>query len=238
MNRIGVILIATGRYKQFVAPLVAQCEQYFCPGVDKEYCLFHDELKPLFEAQQISFPVAHLPWPLPTLMRYQYITRNAKLFRDIFSHLFYLDVDMALHAPAEFDALFGDGLTLTQHPGFHSAPLSALPYCINPASKAFFRRDHVLTTPRYYAGGVQGGTVESYLALAQMCAAWCAEDLKNHVIPEWHDESYLNRYAAEIAPAKVLSPSYCWHACAGGNFPKIIEALDKPHGWCREHNPQ
>ena len=49
----------------------------------------------------------------------------------------------------------------------------------------------------YVAGGLNGGTAAAYLALCRELKKRTDEDLQNNVIARFHDESQLNRLAAE-----------------------------------------
>ena len=54
-------------------------------------------------------------------------------------------------------------------------------------------------------------------------------DLKNNVIPKWHDESHLNRYFIDHTPTVFLSPSYCFPLGEDSPFePKLVTLINKP----------
>jgi hypothetical protein len=60
----------------------------------------------------------------------------------------------------------------------------------------------------YYAGAVNGGS--AYLKMANTIKKWVDADATNGFVPDWHDESYLNKYLALNPPTISLDPSYCY----------------------------
>ena len=65
-----------------------------------------------------------------------------------------------------------------------------------------------MTEGYYYFGAFWGGKKNNVL---QMCKAirrriWA--DLHNNVIPQWHDESHLNRYMMDNPPKITLEAGY------------------------------
>ncbi len=70
-----------------------------------------------------------------------------------------------------------------------------LPYDKNPNSKAYISD---FDAKYYVMGGFNGGTSEGFLKLIKTLKDWTDIDLKNKVMPTWHDESMLNRYLATV----------------------------------------
>ena len=60
----------------------------------------------------------------------------------------------------------------------------------------------------YYAGAVNGGSL--YLKMAHTIKNWIDQDAAYDFVPDWHDESYLNKYLAFNPPTISLDPSYCF----------------------------
>ena len=60
------------------------------------------------------------------------------------------------------------------------------------------------------SGGLNGGTAAAFLQLCHELARRTEDDLARGVIARWHDESQLNRYAAERSDYRLLTPAY-WY---------------------------
>jgi len=224
MSSISLCVIATGKYTQFLPKLFASADKYFLDSYDVRYKIFTDagchDAKP--KRPYHFFAAEHLCWPLPTLLRFHRISRIAST-----DFIFYIDADMEFVRPVG-DEILGD-LVAVQHPGFFGKPRYEFTYETNPRSRAYIPA-HEGT--HYFAGGFQGGSREHYgKAMAWMRDA-INEDLRNHVIPVWHDESVYNRYLASMPPTVILSPDYCSTPQMRHDTRRIV-ALDKDHGAMR-----
>tara|TARA_R110002110_G_scaffold96612_3_gene248694 strand:+ start:1531 stop:2205 length:675 start_codon:yes stop_codon:yes gene_type:complete len=218
--KVGLIIIATGAYDQFVEPLLDSVDRWFLNGHDVRYYLFTDNEK-LLSTDRVGLTVTykkHEPWPNPTLLRYKCITEHSDLFDDR-DYLYYCDADMLFENNVG-DEILSDRV-VTIHPGYlgkRGTPES------NPKSTAYININDPIV---YYAGGFNGGTKKEFLLMAKQLSKNIDDDLENDIIAVWHDESHLNRYFMDNNPTKVLSPAYCHF----GNIPmerKLI-ALDKNH---------
>ena len=59
----------------------------------------------------------------------------------------------------------------------------------------------------YVSGGLNGGTSAAFLAMCKELDRRTEQDIRNGVVPLWHDESQLNRYAAEHPGSyRLLTP--------------------------------
>lgn len=220
MKNIALVIIATGKYTRFLPKLLESSAQYFLPDHNVTPHVFTDDPKSV--PFGLVHPAPRLPWPLPTLLRYQLI--QVDYTED---YVFYIDADMEFVRPVE-DEILGD-LVATLHPGFAGRHRSCYTYCGNPASRAYVRPTE---GTHYFAGGFQGGSAESYGKAMRWMKDAIAEDLRNHIIADWHDESHWNRYLMGTLPSVILSPDYC---CPPGWRPETckILALDKNHAEMR-----
>ena len=61
-------------------------------------------------------------------------------------------------------------------------------------------------------GGFNGGTSQGFIKLIEALKSWTDSDIQNNVIPAWHDESMLNRYAIDLMHEGknplILTPEY------------------------------
>lgn len=228
---IGILLIATNKYKQFVRPLIDSLDKHFIKTRKLKIYLFTDEDEfyvqgyDRIKVQQTIIPSYKFPYA--SLYRYKVFTSRNNYYT---SHLFYMDVDMKVVADVG-DEILSNGLLAVRHPGFDKVGGGS--WGNNPKSTSY-----TLPSKRhaYYAGGFQGGKIENYYALMQLLKENIAEDERNGIMAEWHDETHFNKALSELKDFKVLNSSYCmpeqpelrkkWKI--NDLAPKII-ALEKDH---------
>jgi hypothetical protein len=214
---IALCIIATGRYHQFIEPLLDSARKYFLVHDSVTFYLFTDSLKDRGE-DCVIVPTKHEPWPGPTLHRYRNITAAKHLLSGS-DYIFYVDVDSLFVAPVGREILF-DGLTVTHHPGFYSFGTGS--WETNPKSGACTKNKS-----SYACGGFNGGKASVFLAAAAYMAAGIDEDEKHGVMAIYHDESWLNKVVGDIAPnVKWLDPSYM-----------MVEEVEKRERWKINHLP-
>lgn len=225
---VGVIVIATGRYRRFLPQLVESAESHVS-GLQRIYALVDDDHSKRLSPHITTLHWDHTPWPLPTLLRYKAITQHAEAMTDV-DCLVYVDVDMKFVAPFELPSL--SGVFAVQHPGYVDSPRDQLPFERDPLSRAFvpFGSDEI-----YVCGGVQGGDTRRYLEACAEMARWIDGERASDRMPIWHDESIWNRWCIEHPPELVLPANYCWPAHRPGGDPVLI-ALDKTHDYWRAEN--
>lgn len=236
-----VCLIATRKYKQFVDVIVKQLDRFFLPKHEIAIMLFTDEYmlpQTSERVQMVWTKIASLGWPYATLRRYEIFSQFSEYLKK-FSHLFYLDVDMAIEGEVG-DEIIGDGLTVTRHPGFYGLGGWGSQN-VNPQSKAYIPPEEWVRL-NYFAGGFQGGEAIIFLKMCKELAENISDDEKRNIIAEHNDESHLNFYLwshPEI-PKIELTPEYCmvqsevlrknWKI---DHLPVKIIALDKNHNEIR-----
>ena len=219
--RVGLLVMATGSYARFAAPLWDSAWRHFLPQAERKMIVFSDRRCDLPGAEWVRQP--HSDWPGPTLRRYHAYLRARRRFASC-DYVFCCDADMLFVDRVGEEAL-GD-LVATAHPGFFASARTELPYERRPASRAFVSTEE---GGRYFAGAFVGGRRERFVALARAVAAMVDDDEAAGMVAEWHDESYLNRYLASTPPTVVLSPAYCTPQTWSLPFPPRLLALDKVH---------
>lgn len=221
MNKVGLLIIATNKYIQFVKPLIESADSYFLPNQDVTYFVFTNQNIDIKSKRNIvKIDVEHKDWPWMTLGRYKIFSDNYKKLSGL-DYLYYCDADML------FVNMVGDEIlssrVATQHPGYFGK--RGTPE-INPLSLAcVFPYEDM----QYFAGGFNGGTSEEYLKMANKISTDIETDYSRGIIAVWHDESHMNRYFIDNKPTLILSPSYCYGESMNIPFDKKILALDKNH---------
>lgn len=225
-EKVGLLVMATGKYIIFVDPLVKSAEKYFCKNHDVTYFVFTsstfvDEENPFYQEGNVVYLYQpRLGWPYDTMMRFHVYYKHRELLSTQ-DYLFACDADM-LFVGEVGDEILGERVA-TMHPGFVGRRGS---YDTNPLSNAYISDDE---GEIYFAGGFYGGTAEEVLKIAKTNADNIDDDLTRNIIAVWHDESHWNRYCIDHPPTVILNPSYCYPERWSLPYPKKLLALDKNH---------
>jgi len=198
MKKIGLLLIATGKYDQYVKLLLESIEKHFFREQEIRVFLFTDKDKiptSTNRVKVITIQIPHQPWPFPTLYRYKYFTDWSQQIREQqCDMLFYCDVDALFIKdfgqenllPA--NSVTKNYLVAVAHCGFSEGGWGS--NNVHPESRAYL--PITLRRPSYCMGGFQGGTTEEYLSACYQLANNIADDMSRGIMAEWHDESHWN----------------------------------------------
>lgn len=221
--KIGLLVIATGKYDIFIPPLLKSAKKHFMKNHEVTMFVFTDKDMPKKDGL-ITLKHQHESWPNPTLKRYHVFDKYNKELSKM-DYLYYCDADM-LFVSDVGDEILPDTeteLVATEHPGFYGGRRGT--YETNIKSTAYVSNEY---KGCYFAGGFNGGTSKAFLNMSREIKDRVNKDLENNIIAIWHDESQLNRYLIDNQP-KVLNPSYCYPESWDLPFEKKILALDKNH---------
>jgi hypothetical protein len=244
---VGILTIATGKYKKFVLPLYESIKESFLRDHKKLYILFTDEpeemrtaLEPL-NLDVVTFKIERKGFPGDTLLRYHHFSRARETLSSLGERapdcLYYLDADMLISNEVGDEVLPTEKKTLVgvAHPGYWSRPgHSALGTPeTNPSSRAFISQDRWRLC--YWAGGFNGGTFQDFMTMSEKISSRVDEDSEKGIIAVWHDESHLNAYLSERqGDVKTMTPAYCYPESWNIPFHRKIIALDKNHSEVRK----
>ena len=223
MAKIGLLVIATGKYDQFIPLLFKSMRQYFLVGNEVTMFVFTDQELPK-KPGLVSLPHIHEPWPNPTLKRYHVFDKYKEELSKM-DYLYYCDADMRFFSKIGEEVIpdTETELVATEHPGFFGGRRGT--YESRKESTAYVSEKE---GGIYFAGGFNGGTSKAFLKMSEEIKNRIDKDLENDIIAIWHDESHLNRYMIDNPP-KVLNPSYCYPENWAIPFEKKLLALDKDH---------
>lgn len=230
---IGIFYICTGKYAIFWQEFHKSCECFFIPDANKIYYVFTDD-KSIREDQHIKvYKEKTKGFPHDSLLRFDMFLKIEGEAKKC-DYLFFFNSNLVFLSTVTADMILpqeGDhGLTAVLHPGYYQKknPLM-LPYEKNKRSTAYIplcKGDSY----HYFMGGVNGGASEEYYNLIHACYKQIHEDMDNHVLALYHDESHLNRYL-HGKKIKVLPPSYGFPEGSKLPIEPIIMIVDKvKHG--------
>ena len=223
-KKIGLLIVATGKYINYVKPLIASAHKYFCTNHKVTYFVFTDGQVPEDDTI-VRIEQKRLGWPYDTMMRIAIYHKNRELLKDM-DYLFATDADM-LFVDTVGDEILSDRVA-TQHPGFIGKRGT---YESRKESTAYIGHHE----GRYYfAGGFNGGSSKEFLKMVAILSENIEKDLSKNIIAIWHDESHINRYFIDNPPTCILSPSYCYPENWNLPYHKRLLALDKNHKSMRE----
>ena len=209
-KKIGILLIATGRYINFFETIYNSIEKFFFKDIEKHYFLFTDSSKPLPKNVE-RIQIECLGYPGDTLYRYhRFLTIEDIIKECSIPLLYYFDVDMKIIADIgeEFLPDQSSPLIGAIHPGYRLKKSGGAPER-NPKSTACIHTNEKY--PYYICGGVQGGFTEHYLSASSSIKKMIDIDTKNNIVALWYDESHWNRYmASNTHKFKFMDSGYCY----------------------------
>jgi histo-blood group ABO system transferase len=191
---IGLIVIATNKYIEFVPQLVASVEKNFLKNHNVEIFLFTNQQ---FKGNVTVIPTEHRPWPWMTLGRYHLIQTLKEYPKK--DYYYYIDADMLVVGDVS-DEILGDRVAAI-HGKFKK---KAGNFDRNPLSLAYVPPE--ISNP-YFCGGFQGGS--KYIEDAEQLAKNIDTDFNKDIVALWHDESHWNRYCLDNPPTVILPYTYC-----------------------------
>lgn len=216
---IGLCIMATGRYDQFVPELITSAHAHFCPGDNITFFVFTDGTIPQ-GPNIVRVEQKRLGWPFDTMMRMKvYYGQKAALAK--MDYVFAIDADMRIVKKVS-NTILGTRVA-TEHPGYVGKRGT---YETDPRSLAYVPPHDGRI---YFAGGFWGGTSQEFLKACKVISERIDIDLKHGITPVWHDESHLNRYFIDCKPTKILTPSYCYPEELKLPYTKRILAICKNH---------
>jgi histo-blood group ABO system transferase len=223
--KIGLLIIATNKYVQFLQPLIESADKNFLLNESVTYFIFTNQnIEISSNREVVKINVEHKEWPWMTLGRYKIFSEYSNILQNM-DYLFYCDADMRFESVVGGEIL--SNRVATQHPGYYEQ--RGTPET-NPLSLAcVFPHEDM----QYFAGGFNGGTSEEYLKMSEVISNNIDLDLSRDIIAVWHDESHMNRYFIDNPPTKILNPSYCYPENWNIPFERKLLALDKNHSEIR-----
>lgn len=223
---IAVLLIASGKYEQYINNLVNSINEKFMLNHEKRIIVFTDS--DLEYNGIIKIKCQKKGWPYDTMMRFDLFSTHQNSYNDC-EYVVYLDSDMIIVDEVK-DNILKDMFGVV-HPGFfYHRGLGD--FETNTNSTACITPD-IIRNIFYFQGCFFGGKFGNFFNLVEYCRENQNKDFSNGIIARWHDESHLNKYFSINKPFPI-DPGYAYPENWNIPFKKRIIHLAKNHSDMRK----
>ncbi len=186
---IGILYIGVGRYACFWPDFYKSCEEKLVPDAEKHYYVFTDHEEQITAGDRVTvFHQDDMGWPCNSLFRFKMFNRIREQLQ-VHDYLFFFNSNALIVQPVSA----ADILPAADE------DFSAMCMAVDTALGHETRKESAAyvapgETRYYFSGALNGGKCKPYLELAAACEQLTDTDLRNGIMPVWHDESVINRY--------------------------------------------
>lgn len=198
--KIAICTISTGDYWEKYGKLRSSIDKHFLTSHQVSNFVYTDAL----ETNHEIFHISHLPPPLITLMKFNFLFQREYVYRN-FDFLYFIDGDCLIVDDID-EEIFPTSelpIVVTKHPWL---TYSSKEYDGNPSSTAYVNDSG---NNHYLQASFFGGDKDYVLDMASNVNEMIKHDLKNRYIAKWFDESYMNKFLLD-KPVKLLDCSYAY----------------------------
>lgn len=195
--KIAILSINTNKYNIFFDTFYKSSKQNFFPSAERKWFVFSDQDVHSFESDIETIQIKHEEWPFCTLKRFEYFLKIEKQLLE-FDYVFFFNANSEFINKVDGND-FGIGsnkeLIAYKHIKIYKQPCNKQTGIIskmteqNIKSNAYINDNYI-----YCCSCINGGKPKEFLTMCKIINNWMYEDLKNNIIPIWHDESYFNKY--------------------------------------------
>ena len=240
MNQLTIFAIATGDYLNYWFKLVESANKFLDKQLSVQWILLTDKKEEVLSNKDLASdlnllikPIENLAWPLPTILRYEFIENfKSGITGD---YTMYLDADMLFIKQVTrnylISQLSSQDIVFTIHPGFYRPSGFQLFqfYVRNPIylikdlrqylefgglgtwernkkSQAYVNRH---SRSIYVCGAVWFGKTQSIIKMCVQLSSRVKSDFENQIVAIHNDESHLNWFASNY-PSKSVKPELCF----------------------------
>lgn len=223
--RIGIYYIATSQYKQGFEHF-RKSIRGFLPEYQKTIVVLSDGLAEYDGLREDGidyrvYHIDHFPWPLITLLKMRYILDHID---DAFDYICYFNGNLQANQNVSSSWLRLDKMNVSRH------TFSSPDEVVDGEKFATIQHDSEAYIDKPYAY-VHGGFFIAPAHIARkMCKDVCAmmeKDLLRNIIPQWHDESYLNKWCVENEELVVKQHLISYQQFNSSRPFAIIETIQK-----------
>lgn len=231
--KVTIGFIGTGRYLDYLPNYYNHIKENFLPECEKTILVFTDgELNDYPSCIKV-YHQEHLEWPYITLKRFE-ILKKAKDEISNSDWFVFMDADTLVIDKITKDEFFDDTKPYfgVHHPCHYlkMPPHDKFPGSFEFDTESLASISEIDDTSIYFQGCLWGGKSVEVLDMMSILFDSIEYELDRDIIPQWHDESHLNKfYAGRLSQVNVLGPSYAYPELFDGycNFDKKIVHLAK-----------
>ena len=213
MKHLAIYYIATSNYKMGFEHFNKNISKLY-PNFRKTVIILSDGLEEWNNVvvDNVTYKVYHIdhfPWPIITLFKMKYIYDH----RIDCDYVCYFNCDLQYNPnyDTSLNKIDLSKLNVSRH--FYTDP--NLEYDneifenVATNSQAYINHSY-----KYVNGGLFIGPSDIVYDMCKDVSEMCEIDLKNNIIPQWHDESYLNKWVQshldKVAPLVQLFSYQCF----------------------------
>lgn len=202
--KILFLIISTNKHNRYIPTLVKSIKKYTIPQ-STDILLFSDDSNTDVD---ICKPIIHLPWPLTTLLRFNYFNTVTDIISS-YDYVFYMDSDMEVVDYLQ-DVILpaNDEIVTTSH--YHYSKEEVGPYEFNNKDSTAYVEYTSELKGKYCQGCFFGGASKIFLNMAAEIDNNIKTDLNKNIIARWHDESHFNKFILN-KKTKQLDQRYCFN---------------------------
>jgi hypothetical protein len=218
-RKVAVVLTACGAERRHLPFLLEGIRKNFLPWVEKRVFVFGDGVP--MEAEDVTWiRVDAVEAERVPLERFRWLLGSGRMLAG-YDFVFLLKPQVRVKERVEAAEVLSGEMVAVLHAAYEGEPRSKTRFEENKASVAWIAPGE---GRHYYCGSWQGGSPERLLAALRLLVEWMGQDEAAGVTPVWGDESYWNRYWADVAPGRVLGAEFAWRAgtkTLGGRIPRM-----------------
>ncbi len=192
--KVALLYIGVGRYSCFWETFYNTCEHYFLPETEKHYFFATDAESQLRVGSNVTLiHQEDLGWPCNTMYRFMFFLRVKEELRK-YDYIYFCNANTCFKefvTPEEIIPTEENGNLLMLTWQDADASPDTFPFERRPQSSACVPFG---TKQMYYQGTFNGGCSAEFIKLLEGCHDIVETDFYNGYVPEFHDESALNRY--------------------------------------------
>lgn len=219
-RKVAVALTACGSGRRDLPFQLEGIRKNFLPGVEKRVFVFGDGMP--MEAEDVTWiRVDAVEAERVPLERYRWLLGAGRMFAG-YDFVFLLKPQVRVKERMEAAEMLCGEMVAVLHAAYEGEPRSKIRFEEDKSSVAWIAPGE---GRHYYCGSWQGGGRERVIAAVRLIVEWMGQDEAGGVTPVWGDESYWNRYWADVAPERVLGAEYAWRAgtkLREGRRPKVL----------------
>lgn len=224
---IGILYIATGKYKIFFDIFYSNVLNFFIPEKEKKIFVFTDDVNYFNKYQNLEIiKIDHLGFPLNSLLRFKYFNQNKDIF-DGCEKLVFMNANLLIINTIKYEDFFKFenqyNFWGVNHPGWFHRSNVDFPYERNSISESFINHGE---GKYYFQGCLFAGKTDYFLNMCHILDCNIQSDLQKNYIAIWHDESHLNKYFSQQEVC-LLDPGFAYPETWHIPFEKKIIQLSK-----------